>query len=89
MPPTATLIYEGGVSATQDALTAARERLEDLEQGGRATTAQINAARERVAEPERAAQGQQPVEGMRLPERKVGPMVRNISGSKKLIQGGM
>lgn len=89
VPPTATLIYEGGVSATQDALTAARERLEDLEQGGRATTAQINAARERVAELERAAQGQQPVEGMRLPERKVGPMVRNISGSKKLIQGGM
>lgn len=87
--PTATPIYEGGVSATQDALAAARERLEDLEQGGRATTAQINAARERVAELERAAQGQQPVEGMRLPERKVGPMVRNISGSKKLIQGGM
>ena len=87
--PTATPIYEGGVSATQDALTAARERLEDLEQGGRATTAQINAARERVAELERAVQGPAPAEGMRLPERKVGPMVRNISGSKKLIQGGM
>ena len=89
VPPTVTTIYEGDVSATQDALTAARERLEDLEQGGRATTAQIETARQRVKELEDAAQGPQPVEGMRLPERKVGPMVRNISGSKKLIQGGM
>jgi hypothetical protein len=89
VPPTATPIYEGDVSATQDALTAARERLEDLEQGGRATTAQIENARQRVSELEAAAQGSQPAEGMRLPERRVGPMVRNISGSKKLIQGGM
>jgi hypothetical protein len=89
VPPTATPIYEGDVSATQDALTAARERLEDLEQGGRATTAQIENARQRVSELEAAAQGPQPAEGMRLPERRVGPMVRNISGSKKLIQGGM
>jgi hypothetical protein len=89
VPPTVTPIYEGDVSATQDALTAARERLEDLEQGGRATTAQIETARQRVKELEDAAQGPQPVEGMRLPERKVGPMVRNISGSKKLIQGGI
>jgi len=89
VPPTATTIYEGDVSATQDALTAARERLEDLEQGGRATTAQIETARQRVKELEAEAQGQKPAEGMRLPERRVGPMVRNISGSKKLIQGGM
>lgn len=89
VPPTVTPIYEGDISAAEDALTAARERLEDLEQGGRATTAQIERARQQVADLEAAAQGPKPVEGMRLQDRKVGPMVRNISGSKKLIQGGM
>ena len=87
--PAVTPIYEGDISPTQDALVAAKERLDDLEASGTATTAQINAARARVEALEKEARGPTPVAGMRLPERKVGPLVRNISGSKKLIQGGM
>jgi len=40
---------------------------------------------------EKEAFGEQPgpVEGMRLPERRRGPLARNVSGSKKLFQSGV
>jgi hypothetical protein len=87
--PTATPIYEGTRKQLDDRLLQAQVRLAELEQDDRATSAQIEAARKRITELQKLGEGPQPAEGMRLPERRVGPMVRNISGSKKLIQGGM
>lgn len=72
----------------QERLSQALASLEVVEGDDKATTAQVEAARTRVANIEAEIAGTKPAEGMRLPERKVGPVVRKISGSKKILQGG-
>lgn len=66
--------------ATIEALNTELNTVFETVRGITTTTEQIG---ERAPATQPAA-----VEGMRLPERKVGPAVRKISGSKKVLQGG-
>lgn len=73
----------------QDRLARAEAYLEQLEQDSRSTLGQVKAAKDRVDAIKAEMSGPKPVEGMRLPERRQGPVVANLTGSRRVRQAGI